>query len=377
MRYQEIIKDESFLESIGHRDYNGANVADVAEAVLTVSICTLFGNKGRKITESEVLEILKTVSTTSDTTVWEIEDDNGKISDELRCRIKIPSLAMDVVKNIDQFKDKKDLKNIIDSSIRFVNNDRRLNLFAKTLFSNNKKDVVEVYGDGTLNQKGTKIDIFVFVNGKPTKSNISLKVDSTKLGNFDRGSPLDFDTHMGSLFKELLGIAPPNIKQMYDEKISEYIRVRDNEVFTSKDRGDPRIINALTGFRQAIGLAITEAAKILNEQFKNQSFKEDFIKKIIQFATKGDETVSLIDLKKNERNRFSNLLAKLANSKFTVTVKNPDSAATLVFNADGKPVVQIRPQIQTNFDSKMKVKPRIIWVMETLPYVKELTKSKN
>jgi hypothetical protein len=33
--------------------------------------------------------------------------------------------------------------------------------------------------------------------------------------------------------------------------------------------------------------------------------------------------------------------------------------------------------MQSNFDSKMKVKPRIIWVMETLPYVKELTKSKN
>jgi hypothetical protein len=106
MRYQEITKDESFLESIGHRDYDGANVADVAEAVLTVSICTLFGNKGRKITESEVLEILKTVSTTSNTTVWEIEDDNGKISDELRCRIKIPSKAMDVVKNIEQFLEK-------------------------------------------------------------------------------------------------------------------------------------------------------------------------------------------------------------------------------------------------------------------------------
>ena len=362
-------------ESIGHKDYDGANVADIAEAVFAVAICTAFGNKGRKITENELLTILKTVSDTSNTTVWNIED-NG-VEDELRCRIKIPALAMYVVKNIEEYKDKPDLKEIINKSIEFVNNDKRIMAYAKIIFANNKSDLVEVYADGTLNQKGTKVDVFVFVNGKPTKANVSLKVGSTKLGNFDRGSPLDFDTHVGALFKELLGIQPPDIKDLYNQKVSEYQRIRDNEIFTSKDRADPRILAALPGLRAAVGLAMTEAANILNQKFKDQDFKLDFIKKIILFATKGDPTVSLIDLKTNQRNRFSNLLSKLSQSNFTVDVKNPETAATLVFNANGKPLVQIRPQIQTNFDSKMKVKPRIIWVMETLPYVKELTKTKN
>jgi hypothetical protein len=375
MKIQEIIQESFVTESIGHKDYDGANVADIAEAVFAVAICTAFGNKGRKITENELLTILKTVSDTSNTTVWNIED-NG-VEDELRCRIKIPALAMYVVKNIEEYKDKPDLKEIINKSIEFVNNDKRIMAYAKIIFANNKSDLVEVYADGTLNQKGTKVDVFVFVNGKPTKANVSLKVGSTKLGNFDRGSPLDFDTHVGALFKELLGIQPPDIKDLYNQKVSEYQRIRDNEIFTSKDRADPRILAALPGLRAAVGLAMTEAANILNQKFKDQDFKLDFIKKIILFATKGDPTVSLIDLKTNQRNRFSNLLSKLSQSNFTVDVKNPETAATLVFNANGKPLVQIRPQIQTNFDSKMKVKPRIIWVMETLPYVKELTKTKN
>lgn len=376
MKYSEIIENKSFFESIGHKDYDGANVADVAEAVFAVAICVLIGNKGRKITESELLAIMQTVSSTSNTTVWNVKSDTG-VTDELRCRISIPKLAMDVVQNINAYKDKPDLRNIIDKSIEFVNNDRRLGLLSKQLAANNKSDLIEVYADGTLNQKGTKVDVFVFVNGKPTKANVSLKVGSSKLGNFDRGSPLDFDTHIGALFKELLGIEPPNIKDLYNEKVSEYQRIRDNEIFTSKDRADPRILAALPGLRAAVGLAMTEAAKILNQKFTDQNFKLDFIKKIILFATKGDPTVSVIDLKTNQRSRFSNLLSKLSQSKFTVDVKNPETAATLVFNANGKPLVQIRPQIQTNFDAKMKVKPRIIWVMETLPYVKELTKSKN
>jgi len=381
MKIKEILNEDigtvPVEESIGHKDYNGANVADVAEAVFAVAICTLFGNRGRSITENELIHILKTVSSTSDTTTWNIKDSGGKVSDELKCRIKIPTLAMEVVQNIDEFKDKPDLKEIISKSIEFVNNDRRLNSYAKILFANNKRDLIEVYADGTLNQKGTKIDIFVIVNGVQTRANVSLKVGSTKLGNFDRGSPLDFDTHMGGLFKELLGIVPPDVKDLYNEKIADYQNLRDTEVFTSKDRKDPRILNALFGFRQAVGFAIEAASKILNDRFKDQAFKDNFIKKIVNFATKDDPTVSLIDLKKNERNRFGNLLSKLSDSKITSTVKNKDTAATLVFNANGIPLVQIRPQIQTNFDSKMRVKPRIIWVMETLPYVKELTKTRH
>ena len=60
-----------------------------------------------------------------------------------------------------------------------------ISLFGKTLYENNRVDTIEVISDGLSNQKGTKVDFRLFVDGKSFEG-VSLKANSKRIGQVAR-----------------------------------------------------------------------------------------------------------------------------------------------------------------------------------------------
>jgi hypothetical protein len=366
--------------SLGNKDYANANLGDIAEALMCSGIAQAFIKKGQKVTEKEVVSFSKKIvqKGNNKTIINTIIDNNGKTKDEVHCRINIPAEAQKVILNAEKFITKPDLEEILVSIVKYCNTDTRTNADAKKFSSNGVADKIEITADGVGDQKGTKIDIFVKYNGKPTQGNLSLKAGSNRLGNFDRGTPFDYETHIGGLFKELLELPIPNIKREYDKQIKVYEKISEKFTFPKRDREDPKIKPGIEALRKAIDLVNSEAVKEINLAFNKQNYKDKLIKKIVWSATRGDKTLSILDLRRGARYRygpnFEMLVKKL---KFTCkkVASERGGPSKIVIEGDGKPFVLIRPIVQTNINTTtFKVKPRVIWVFETFPLIENLAK---
>lgn len=366
--------------SLGNKDYANANLGDIAEALICSGLAQTYIKKGQKVTDKEVVAFAKKIvaSGNNKTLKTIVIDTNKKTKDEVSCRINIPLEAQKVILNAEKFVIKPDLQDIILSIVKYCNTDTRTNTDAKKFSNNGVVDKIEIIADGVGDQKGTKIDIFVKYNGKSTQGNLSLKAGSNRLGNFDRGTPFDFDTHIGGLFKELLDLPVPNIKKEYDKQIKIYEKISEKFTFPKRDREDPRIKPGIEALRKAIDLVNTEAVKLINTAFVKNNYKDKLIKKIVYSATRGDKTMSILDLVRGSRYRYGpNFELLVSKLKFTCKKLASDRGgpSKILIEGDGKPFVNIRPIVQTNINkTTFIVKPRVIFVFETYPLIENLAK---
>ena len=119
----------------------------------------------------------------------------------------------------------------------------------------------------------------------------------------------------------------------------------------------------------------------LNKALKKKSYKEFLVDMIQNAATKKDNSVSILDITSMKRLRFGDSFKKsIINKSFSSEVLLGKSGGPdkVIIKADGEPVIQLRPMIQTNINKKTgKVKPRVIWTMETLKGLNQYARSKN
>lgn len=366
--------------SLGNKDYANANLGDIAEALMCSGISQAFIKKGQQVTEKEIVTFAKKIVQrgNNQTLITYVLDTNKKTKDEVHCRINIPGEAQKVILSAEKFITKPDLEEILVSIVKYCNTDKRTNEDAKKFSSNGISDKIEITADGVGDQKGTKIDIFVKYNGKPTQGNLSLKAGSNRLGNFDRGTPFDFETHIGGLFKELLELPVPNIKRQYDNQIKVYEKISEKYTFPKRDREDPKIKPGIEALRKAIDLVNNEAVKEINTAFNKQNYKDRLIKKIVWSATRGDKTMSILDLRRGSRYRYGpnfELMVKKLKFSCKKIASERGGPSKILIEGDGKPFVHIRPIVQTNINPKTyRVKPRVIWVFETFPLIENLAK---
>ena len=286
-----------------------ANRGDVAEAILGAAVAAKFIKRPTDtVTLKDVESILAKVIIASpvETSVFDLEK-VANIKDNIKFRVGLPKRAMDFISDRSNWQNVDDLFN---SSIAYVNGDKRLNLQARKFSKNKRENEIYVNSDGTGDQKGTKADIKLTFDGKKSVNQISLKVQG---GNqFMQVAGIGFDKQ--EKLWNTLGIDIASAKIPYEKHIKS---MQTDLTFYDRDS-----VNA-SGEAEYLRLAAEQTYKIAANHLQTSLDNKDgnTIKKIADLIKSGatkDENVEVVKL---ERGKFSK--AKFG-KKYYENVKNSD-----------------------------------------------------
>ena len=171
----------------------GANRGDLAEIILGAAVTARFFHPPQvhaKITKVHVEDILRQVLKSKNISLERPDRQVGQveIDDNIKFRVGVPALAWTFISNTKNWPLVSDLFN---SAIAYASSDRRLRAQAFNMYANNKKDEIFVNADGTGDQKGTKADIKLLINGRAPPNQISLKVKGGE--QFDQVAGVTFE----------------------------------------------------------------------------------------------------------------------------------------------------------------------------------------
>jgi len=302
------------------------NRGDVAEAIFAEAIAARFIIKpDEKITKSDVEKPLaKLLFDQKDTT--ERADKNGTTIDRIKLFVSIPKNSYEFIKvrkNWDQVSD------IWDSCLDKVNSDLRLQRQAKIFFANNRENEISVRADGTKDQKGSKVDVFLEIDGKRTKNQVSLKTaGGEQFGQSPGNDFADFE----KVFRSGFDIEIKSMKSGWEKDLKDFDRS-----ITYKSRVDSSLTNQKRVYKTAVKKLFTSATDQIN-RLSNQGeldLVEALVKFIRKYATKDDwEFVEFVKLDKGKAKtlRFGR--------SFEKKMKNYNFQAKL--RMDGDPTIQIR-----------------------------------
>lgn len=268
------------------------NKGDVSEGILAAAITARFISKTKRIAEKDVLDVIKKLGkpkgTKSLTVVKQFPspNKNPKIEDDVICRIGLAEVNMLALLNMSIYK-QKDIKELMAASIAYANGNHIME-WADMVYTNNRKNVIEVKSDGLLDQTGTKVDLRVLIDGKQAGVGISLKAGDVKqfgqVGGGSVESMKEFFGPFGVVF------SAPQIKKM-------------ESMFAGSQT------------TEALCLAYEESAKQMKKIIKTDQNK--FKKNLAEFmkfhATRNEPDVVLVQLNRQEAlvYDFSNISKKL------------------------------------------------------------------
>ena len=342
------------------------NRGDIAEAIFASALAARFLVKPeQKVSKSDVEKALERIMIQHKNTETRKDKDNITV-DTIKLDISVPKKATTYLsskKNWPQFSD------IFDSCIYYVNTTRRLNLQAKVYYMNNKKNTIEVKGEGTKNQKGSKVDIALLFDGKRSKNQISLK---TKGGEqFGQVSGVSFDKQH-TLWREGFDIDIASLKSEFIRNLGDF-----NEKIEYETRADPQLEKQKSMLRNAIKPLFTKIASKINQL--STSGEIDLVEHLIKFirkhATKDEhqyvEFVK-IDKKKTQSLRFEKKFEKnIREFNFTAHAK-VDGDPTIIIRetTNNKPLIQMRYKIEAASGKKAgkkiyRVYPRTLFELPT------------
>ena len=302
------------------------NRGDVAEAIFAAAIAARFiVQPDQKVKKSDVERPLaKLLFDQKDTT--KRKDKDGTTIDQVKLFVSIPKNSYEFIKvrkNWDKVSD------IWDSCLDKVNSDLRLQRQAKIFFSNNRENEISVRADGTKDQKGSKIDVFLEIDGKRTKNQVSLK---TKGGEQFGQSPANDFADFEKVFRSGFNVEIKSMKDDWEEDLKDF----DKSV-TYKSRVDSSLANQKRVYKAAVKKLFASATNQINDLSKQGEL--DLVEALIQFirkyATKDDwEFVEFVKLDKGKAKtlRFG--------KSFEKKMKDYDFQAKL--RMDGDPTIQIR-----------------------------------
>ena len=287
---------ESFRSFITEAAFNRG---DVGEVVLGAALTAKFRKPDTsEVTTAEVEQIVKEVlrgrrptKRYKRTDVIEVEE----VFDKILFRVSVPEKAVKFLKG----KDLSKVTDLFKSSVKYVNGDKRLGRQAKTLRRNGKVDSIVIDSDGLGDQKGTKIDIKLTVNGKKTRNQISLKVTGGE--RFAQVSGSGFDKQQ-SLWTDGLGLDISSFKSSYEQAMKDH----DPKLrFTSRD--DPMAEEQKDIVKSAMKLMYQNATTELNKMFEGPDVA--FMKRLIDFISDGiaKDDQRYIELVKLDKGSFKSI----------------------------------------------------------------------
>ena len=292
------------------------NFGDMAEGMLAAAITARFVNKNRDITTDDVFDILKTFKkkTKGGSTppgkkglfgevTFKSENANPKIIDDV---VLIISLAEVNMNGLLDPKNKPSLMGLAKSAVAYANG-TIVSANGKLIYENNIYNKINVVADGLGGQTTTKVDLYVEIGTKkkaPVRVNINLSLKAGSVKQFGQVGGIEYEKQV-RLWKMLLNYESvvATIKDEYEQFLED-----DSPV-------------------EAVSLAYNTVMNQLKTDLyssrKKKKIMQSLADGITDFATSGEEGVTLVQLNKEDAKiyDFSDLQEQLNREEFDVRME--------------------------------------------------------
>lgn len=192
------------------------NKGDMAEAIFAAAITARFTGKNTSVTLSDVISIIDMLNNQKQKQelVFKSPNANPKIMDKVTYSV---NLALSNMLALTDKSRQSSIMKIVNSAVKYANS-KNVSDLARSMYNNGMYNEIQVICDGLGNQKKTKVDVRVIIDGKPTDINVSLKVGSVK--QFGQIGGLEFNK-LRDLWKNLLNIDVKSAESDYNDMIKK------------------------------------------------------------------------------------------------------------------------------------------------------------
>jgi hypothetical protein len=297
-----------------------ANRGDVAEALMGAAVCATFATRPfTPITNAHIdLYLDKVLKQASLSDSFNVKNLKTKVEDRITFSISLPTKALVFIK--DPF-NRKLVKDLYVSTLSYVNRNRDLQTKAAELYKDNNHNDIIVSSAGTLNQRGTKADITIIIDGKPQTKQISLKVSGGD--QFAQFSGANWDTQL-SLFTVSLGLDITAAKDKFNKALESY----DADA-RFIDRGKSTK-DMMVYLKNAARISYTAATQSMKNEINNETFKSKLAQFIKKGATLNDPNIEIVKLAAGTAKSQS------FGEKFISTVQSMNLSVSLSLMGDPK-----------------------------------------
>jgi hypothetical protein len=335
------------------------NQGHITEGILTAAIAARFISKTKKITEQDVVSLIKKLGPAKQggkliERRFMSPNKNIDITDLVKMAISLPTESMSAFLDTKNYKTKEFI-GLVRGAIVYANSDNVMK-WADKLYTNNMRNVIEVRSEGLINQRGTKVDLFVLVDKEKTDINLSIKANrATQIGQVTGASVDSLET-----FFKPLGV---NFSQTLQIKMQRLI-----------NKGE---------VPEAICIAYTDAVRQMEKLVKRDivGFRTKIAKFIRYHATRNQKDVVLVHIRENYASlyKFENIQQKLQGMDMQFIYTENDTSIfkegklpqIRIVNANEKTLLTLRSRA-TIKDEKLK----FFNVVEKGPLVTELLSKK-
>lgn len=311
----ELMKTSEFGGSAGK-----ANRGDMAELIFSAAIAMRFMNKNQPVEEADVIKLLNLIdgNRPQQEMMFKSQNRNGKIVDDVKWEIATTSLN---VKAINNPKVQSTVGDLIQASVKYANSST-VTKWSKTLYENDRYNMIQVQSIGTLAQKSTKVDVKVMIDKKPCDINVSLKADEVKQFGQVGGSGFDKQEY---LWMKLMDM---NCTK-YQTDYFDAVKVKNSPI---------------AGIEVVYKKMVTD----INSKMSSNRAKvlDDLADGINFFATSNEPSVSLVQLSRQEAYvyKFDNLrsLLSMSGAKLKAVYAGKTYPQVDIVDEKGKVLVSVR-----------------------------------
>ncbi len=299
------------------------NLGDVSEGIMASAIGARFINKNKRISISDLENVIKEMkkNRNGNSSIKIFKSENARhpkmnkiLYDDVKVSINLASANMDMLFT-DDANEKSILRSLMSPCVSYANS-TEINTAALMMYRNGKKDYIDIIADGISDQKGTKVDIKLIINGMvniPIEGNlrqsklnltqISLKKEVNQFAQVGGWSLETIDKFWG----KILNSNPSNnstFVSLYESRASQ--------------SGTTEEVAATT-MRSVYDWANSQ----LQSKIKNKSWISHFVNTLDNFATYGEQNVFLVEISKSgyHRYNFKKLSTYLTGSNPSLTLK--------------------------------------------------------
>lgn len=330
------------------------NRGDVAEGILGAALTAKFINRPKSLKDADVKLTKKMVDDVLDDILgssnkfksYNVKDILSKtIYDKISFSMRISTASYNLLEQ----KNKREIvHDLYESAIMYVEETWKKDVLAFAM--DGQIDDVVISSDGIGDQKGTKADIKVTINGKSYSRQISLKVKGGE--QFAQISGHEFDKQI-SLWEDILKLNIKHLRKKYEDALENYDK---SELFSARE--NERIESIRDMMKNAADITYRDACRQINLLISsnNKAFLTNLTNFIFHGITKGDKTIELVKL---EGRKFKQLKF---NDDFVKTYANQLKTGGIkaLYKYSGYPQIKIYVGTPSPKTLLLTIRPRIV-----------------
>jgi len=278
------------------------NRGDIAEGIVAAAIVAKLSKRTEGaigvVDVEDVIHQVRQIKEMRATVSTQVPDLQGEYVDTISFSIEMPQRAFAALTDPTLI---RCLTGEYEGAIKYVNS-TPMHKFALRLAQNKQSNEIVVEAAGTKDQKGTKVDISIVVDGVRKRNLVSLKVKGGE--QFAQKTGKDFSVQ--EAFWSPLGIDVASLKEPYEEIVE---RIPAGKPFGSREEiNEGGYLNLAAA---ATSMVYGEAYRQLQSHLDENRLEAEFVEKLVEYIIAGAvgpdaEFIELVKIMPNDflRARF-------------------------------------------------------------------------